>query len=120
MSSQTISAPRDANRVPALLGTSNVDGSTPVVIYADPSTHRLLVTGTGTGPGTVNLELPTGTVDGSNTSFTVVNTPRWLSIDGLNKFNATYNPSNPGWSYVAGTITILDGSPPVLSIVSFY
>lgn len=36
-------APRDQNRVPALLGTSSADGVTPVAIYADPSTHRLLV-----------------------------------------------------------------------------
>lgn len=36
-------APRDENRVPALLATSSADGITPVAIYADPSTHRLLV-----------------------------------------------------------------------------
>ena len=36
-------APRDQNRVTTLLGASNIDGSTPVVIWADPSTHELLV-----------------------------------------------------------------------------
>lgn len=36
-------APRDQNRVPALLGTSSADGVTPVTVYADPVTHRLLV-----------------------------------------------------------------------------
>jgi len=39
-------APRDANRVPVLLGTSNVDGVTPVNIYADPATGRLYTTST--------------------------------------------------------------------------
>lgn len=34
---------RDQNNVPTLLGTSNVDGYTPVRLYADPTTHRLLV-----------------------------------------------------------------------------
>lgn len=36
-------ASRDQNFVPTLLGVSNVDGVTPVAIYADPTTHRLLV-----------------------------------------------------------------------------
>jgi len=36
-------APRDANRISTLLAVSNVDGVTPVVVYADPTTHRLLV-----------------------------------------------------------------------------
>ena len=36
-------APRDENRITTLLGTSNADGITPVVLYADPVTHRLLV-----------------------------------------------------------------------------
>ena len=36
-------APRDDNQVTALLGTSNADGTTPVVLWSDPTTHRLLV-----------------------------------------------------------------------------
>lgn len=36
-------AKRDDNYVPTLLGTSNADGTTPVNIWADPTTHRLLV-----------------------------------------------------------------------------
>lgn len=36
-------AKRDDNYIPTLLGVSNVDGETPVVLYADPTTHRLLV-----------------------------------------------------------------------------
>lgn len=35
--------PRDENRISTLIGTSNADGITPVSIYADPVTHRLLV-----------------------------------------------------------------------------
>ena len=42
-------ARRDENVVTSLLGVSNVDGSTPVVVYADPVTHRLLVDGCGAG-----------------------------------------------------------------------
>lgn len=44
-----ITAPRDDNRVPALIGSSNAADRAPVDIYADPSTHRLLVNATLTG-----------------------------------------------------------------------
>lgn len=54
MSSQTVSLPRDANRVTVIGGASSSDGSTPVAIYADPITHRLLVSATGGGSGTVS------------------------------------------------------------------
>lgn len=47
-----ISAPRDNNRVPVLMGTSSVDGVTPVVVYVDPTSHRLLTDIAG-GSGTV-------------------------------------------------------------------
>lgn len=36
-------ARRDDNQVTTLLAVSNVDGITPVLLYADPVTHRLLV-----------------------------------------------------------------------------
>jgi hypothetical protein len=36
-------AKRDGNYVPTLLAVSSVDGVTPVVLYADPVTHRLYV-----------------------------------------------------------------------------
>lgn len=45
-------ARRDGNSVPTLLGVSNADGATPVAVYADPTTHRLLVDVPG-GSGTV-------------------------------------------------------------------
>ena len=40
------SAPRDDNRIPTLLATSSVDG-TAVTVYADPTTHRLLIDSAG-------------------------------------------------------------------------
>jgi len=46
-------ASRDQNYVPTLLAVSNADGETPVAVYADPTTHRLLVDLTG-GSGTVS------------------------------------------------------------------
>lgn len=46
-------ASRDQNFVTTLLGVSNADGTTPVTIYADPVTHRLLIdtNGSGGSPG---------------------------------------------------------------------
>lgn len=45
-------AARDQNYVSTLIGVSNADGSTPVTVYVDPVTHRLLVSASG-GSGTV-------------------------------------------------------------------
>lgn len=36
-------ASRDQNNIPTLLGVSSSDGRTPITVYADPGTHRLLV-----------------------------------------------------------------------------
>lgn len=55
-------AGKDENDVSSLLGVSNTDGRTPVAIYADPVTHRLLVDGAGaTGAnGATGVTGPTG------------------------------------------------------------
>src|SRR3990167_3067824 len=42
-------SPRDNNYVPAILGTSNADGITPLPPYVDSSTNRLLVNATISG-----------------------------------------------------------------------
>ena len=42
-------AKRDENRAPTLLGVSSADGLTPVRVYVDPTSHRLLVSGSGGG-----------------------------------------------------------------------
>jgi len=39
-------AAKDANNVSSLLGTSSVDGVSPVKVYANPTTHRLLTSNT--------------------------------------------------------------------------
>ncbi len=64
-------APRDANQIPALLGTSSSDGTT-VTIYANPVTHRLLVDAGSSGGKTF---IYNEVVSGSATTFTLANTP---------------------------------------------
>lgn len=66
-------AKRDENFVPTLLGVSSVDGTTPVVIYADPTTHRLYVdlaggTGTVTSVSVVTANGVSGTVATATTT----------------------------------------------------
>src|ERR1700741_1366110 len=46
-------AARDQNFVTTLLGVSSTDGVTPIAVYADPTTHRLLVDLAGGSAGTV-------------------------------------------------------------------
>ena len=65
-------AKKDENRVSTLLGVSNADGTTPVDLWADPTTHRLLVDMSGAA---VDNEIPSGTINGSNVTFTLANTP---------------------------------------------
>jgi len=60
----------DNNHVPSLMAVSNADGISPVILYADPVTHRLLTDDTG-GGGTGTWYNVSGTIDGSNVTFTI-------------------------------------------------
>ena len=67
----------------------------------------------GGGGGTgYSIETPSGTVDGSNVTFTVTNTPVFVMGDGVMYFN------NAGYT-ISGTTVTMD-SPPSYSIRSFY
>lgn len=125
-------AKRDQNFVPTLLGVSNVDGATPVPIYADPVTHRLLVdlpSGTGTVTsvsvvsangfaGTVATATSTpaitlsttitGILKGNGTSISAVTIGSGLSFDGTTL-------SAPGG---AGTVTSVDMTVPTGLVVT--
>ena len=90
-------AKRDANYITTLIAVSNVDGTTPVTLYADPTTHRLLVSLSSSG---VTVETPTGTVNGSNVSFTVTAEPLWVVADGATYF------AGVGYTYSSLTVTM--------------
>lgn len=60
-------AKRDENSVPTLIAVSNVDFTTPVQIYADPVTHRLLVDLPGSGSG--DVVGPAGATDNAIARF---------------------------------------------------
>ncbi len=65
-------------------------------------------------PGSVQIETPAGTVDGSNGTFTVSNAPTYLIIDGFVRF------SGFGYTYSSGTITVDPLSPVTIFIRSVY
>ena len=101
-------AKRDANYITTLLAVSNVDGTTPVTLYADPITHRLLVS------SSTNVETPTEIVNGVNTTFTVTNEPKFIIADGIVRF------SGFGYTYTADTIEVDPLIPPTSFIRSIY
>lgn len=72
------------------------------------------------GGGGANIEIPVGTINASNAVFTVSNTPKWIAVDGVNKYSTASADGTIGFTYSAPTITITDGAPPFNNIASFY
>ncbi len=68
-------ASRDSNSIPTLIGASSVDGKTPVKVYADPTTHRLLIDNAGGGSGTVTSVSVTTANGFAGTVATATTTP---------------------------------------------
>lgn len=92
-----------------------------VSIEVEPSNNQVLkwsstlkrwIPGTVSGGGGSSVETPSGTVNGSNTSFTVSNEPAFIIVDGITYFDGA------GYTYGAGTLTI--DTPPVSFIRSIY
>lgn len=96
-------AKRDGNFVTTLLAVSSVDGLTPVTLYANPTTHRLLVDLTG-GGGTGDVVGPTGATNNAIARFDTT-TGKLLK-------NSSVTISDTGAITVAGlfTLPIVDGS----------
>lgn len=61
----------DDNNIPTWIGVSSADGTTPVTIYVDPTTHRVLTSSSSF----TDLETPSGTINGSNATFTLAAAP---------------------------------------------
>ncbi len=76
---------RDENSVPTLLASSNVDGFTPVRVYADPTTHRLLIdSSSGATPGspTTSVQFNNGGTFGGDANMEWDKTNHTLLIGG--------------------------------------
>ena len=79
---------KDENDVSTLIASSNVDGKTPVRLFADPITHRLLVDTTGGSSG-ITIVTTASTVDDSNTSFVFTSTPTVVVVNGATYRNGS-------------------------------
>ena len=80
----TDNAKRDDNRVPTLIGVSNADGVTPVTIYVDPTTHRVLVSDASTAHDFLSAT-HTDTTAASPVLGDIVHgnaTPKWARLAG--------------------------------------
>ncbi len=84
-------AKRDSNQITTLLAVSNADGVTPVVLWADPTTHRLLVDLPG-GAGTVTTVSVVSANGFAGTVATATTTPAitlTTTITGILQGNGT-------------------------------
>jgi hypothetical protein len=75
---------------------------------------RVILTFTGGSGGSTQVETPTGDVDGVNVSYTVANTPLYIIVDGISKFETLH------YTLSGLDITIVDGAPPAQYIRSVY
>lgn len=79
-------ARKDENRVSSILGTSNADGVTPVVVLADPSAHSLSVSDGTTGSD----------AGGSNANRDNNRVTTWIavsSVDGITPVDVYADPA---------------------------
>lgn len=97
-------AGRDQNFVPTLLGVSSSDGTTPIPVYADPTTHRLLVdipggSGTVTSVSVVTANGFAGTVANATTTPAITLS---TTVTGILKGNGTaISAATPGTDYTS-------------------
>lgn len=111
----------DNNHVPVLAAVSSVDGQSVVLLWADPSTHRLLTTGTDSGT-TVHTETPQGLIDGMNTTYTTIDTINGIfsfAINGMFLHPQDIAAGTGDYTFSGDTITFLTALPASLSGTSF-
>ncbi len=112
----------DANERPSLTGVSNSDGKTIVRLWADPVTHRLLVDVTGSTGGTGTWYTVTGTIDGSNTTFTIPVSPAsdiLLFLARQPQMKTTdFTLSGTTITYVSAPDASLSGQPHMAFVIS--
>lgn len=108
---------RDQNNVPTLIAVSSVDGVTPVRVFANPVTHRLLVDLAG-GSGTVTSVSVVSANGFAGSVATATTTPAITlstTVTGIVKGNGTalsaavsgtdYAPATSGTNILAGSGT---------------
>jgi len=114
-------AKRDNNFVTTLLAVSSVDGVTPVTLYANPTTHRLLVDLAGSGSGTVtsvtsaNADISVAT--GTTTPVLTLNSATLPTVSTIVKRDANANIFANN-SFLNTTSTVSAAGTTVLTVAS--
>ena len=97
----------------------SLNGLSDVVLSSPVSGHVLRYNGSEWSNSSladmvVSTEVPAGTVNGSNTTFTVSNTPKLVVVDGL------IRRENFGYTFAGSTITVDSLTPPAYDIFTIY
>lgn len=105
-------AKRDNNYITTLIAVSNADGITPVTLYADPVTHRLLVDISGTGGATTALDnlasvaINAALVLGTSDAFALGSaTKMWSDLFLASGAVINFNAGNFTATHSAGALT---------------
>lgn len=112
----------DADHVAVIAAISSSDGVSIVLPWADPVTHRLLTTSSGGGTTTVFTETPQGLINGSNTTYTTLNTITNIFSFAINGEYIHPHDSGAGtgdYTFSGTTITFLTALPSSLAGTSF-
>jgi hypothetical protein len=96
---------RDENFVTSLLGVSSSDGKTPVVLWADETTHRLLVDITGLSS---HFQTDTFTSTNNQTIFTASAT---VVADFEVHINGSLATPSSEYTVSGNTLTLASGIP---------
>lgn len=106
-------APRDENRVTALLGTSAVDNTTPVAIWANPTTHELYVTASSSPANPFQV---VGNVahDSSDSGNPVKIGGKAIDL-GANPSDVTANDRTNAYFTRAGQMFMIGGHPNIIT-----
>jgi hypothetical protein len=108
----------DENRIKVLGGVTDDANQFVTQLRIDPATGRLKVSATGLTALGSSVENVSGTVNGINTIFTVVNTPVWIEVSGQVMVSQAQDSGNYGYTYSAGTVTFVNA--PTQTPHSFY
>ena len=94
LSNNMDNAKKDSNRVSTLLAVSSLDGITPVILWAHPSTHAILTEGVATAEGSnTQVQFNDGGVFGGDAGLTYDKTTDILTTGGI-KSNSDFLLSN--------------------------
>lgn len=104
----------DVNSRDSLAAVSAADDKTIVRLTADPVTGALLVSAQS-APGVVVL-IPTGIVNGINTSFVFSSAPSVIVLDNGNTMNKVSSDGTVNWT---GTTTVVLNQAPSFNIYGF-